>query len=611
MSESTTALAVHQVIALDILDPSPTNPRKRFDEAKLAELATSIKQQGILQPLLVREGKAHAKSDKPSWPFSTPATPTGRFEIIAGERRYRAAKLAGLSEIPCFVRNLTDTQVLHAQVIENLQRDDLHPLEEAEGYEKLMKEHGSTADSLAVEIGKSKAYIYARLKLTSLCPEARKAFYDDELDASTALLIARIPVQKLQIQATEKITEKNWQGDLAMSFRTARDYIQREYMTDLERAPFPIKDTKLIEKAGACTDCAKRTGNQPELFDDVKSKDICTDTVCFQMKRTAHILAIQKEAEAKGQLVITGKDAKKIMPWAQHNTMLDSDSGYAKLSDRVPNDDKNRTWEQALGKKVFEPVKEAGKPFVQKTFVENTHSGELVPIVKIEDAVKALREAGFDIKLKATTESANRTNKTEEAKLKAKVEQVSNFRERLFTALHNKVEADMTQTVPHVADGLYRILAERMLEDIGDYRESEYLAKRLLPHPHPEGQDELFDALRELIHIMTTQQHFLLMIDTLMIHEVLVGRWNCDKEPAAMLGIAKEIGIDAAEIEKEVASEINAAAKKTILAEGKKPAVKKALTPLPAAQAQDKGVVKPQDGKAAKPKAKMKAATAA
>lgn len=156
----TPATATHQSIVLDLLFPSPTNPRKRFDDAKLGELAESIKQQGILQPLLVREEiSSKADAGKPAWPFpnalNTLPTPSGRFEIIAGERRYRAAKLAGLSDIPCFVRNLTDAQVLHAQVIENLQRDDLHPLEEAEGYDKMIKEHGSTAESLGAEIAET------------------------------------------------------------------------------------------------------------------------------------------------------------------------------------------------------------------------------------------------------------------------------------------------------------------------------------------------------------------------------------------------------------------------------------------------------------------------
>lgn len=361
------------------LFPSPTNPRKRFDEAKLRELAKSVKTIGIAQPLLVR-----ARLE----PFDA-----GTFEIVAGERRFRAAKLADLAEVPCFIRELTDHQVLHIQLIENLQRDDLHPIEEAEGYERLMQEtdpdgNPYTADTIAAEIGKSRSYVFQRRKLLALCPDAREAFYDGKLDASTALLIARIPVAKLQIQAVKDITAKamygtssHREGDTLMSYRTARDHIQRKYMTDLAQAPFQIKDAKLIEKAGACTDCTKRTGNQPELFDDVKSKDVCTDTVCFAMKKTAHILAIQKEAEAKGCAVITGKEAKKLIPnphWGSHPSPS-SDSGYARLDSICPHDPGHRTWEEVLGKKAFAPAKDTGKPAVQKTLIEDTHRNELIP----------------------------------------------------------------------------------------------------------------------------------------------------------------------------------------------------------------------------------------
>ena len=130
------------MLPIDKLEPSKTNPRKRFDKNKLKELAISIDTQGVLQPLLVRQVSLFKD--------------TGRYEIISGERRYRAAKIAGLEVLPCFIRNLSNMQVLHAQVIENLQRDDLHPLEEAEGYERLIKDHARTADDIAAEIGKSR-----------------------------------------------------------------------------------------------------------------------------------------------------------------------------------------------------------------------------------------------------------------------------------------------------------------------------------------------------------------------------------------------------------------------------------------------------------------------
>lgn len=592
------------VLPLSMLEPSKTNPRKRFDEKKLAELAESIKAQGVMQPLLVREitWTVQPISARPTttWPFpitaaeeerkrkaSEPAEPSGRHEIIAGERRYRAAKLAGLEAVPCYVRNLTDLQVLHAQVIENLQRDDLHPLEEAEGYEKLMKEHGSTAEALGAEVGKSRAYIYARLKLCALVPEARQAFYDKLLDASTALLIARIPVEKLQLQALKEITAKQVyssgktaEGD-TMSYRAARDYIQQNFMTDLGDAPFQTRDADLLKKAGACTDCTKRTGNQPGLFDDVKSKDVCTDTVCFAMKKTAHVLALQQEAEAKGYAVITGKDAKKILSNGQYNTYIPPSSGYAKLDDVCPHDPECRTWEKVLGKKALAPAKGADKPAVQKTLIENTHTGALIETISIEQAIKALREAGMEVKPKQSGfkfKDAAAIEKDQAAK-KAKCEQANAYRARLFKTLLQQIEADISGPKAFVAPGLYAILAELAFSEIVEYDDdAEHIARLYMPDTAIEDQDELFEIFKKLIPTLTTQQHFLLLVSTRMVGEINVPGYALDQPPEVMLRIAAEVGIDAAAIEKEVTAEVKAAQKATAAAARKAAATKTSTT---------------------------------
>lgn len=190
-------------IPLDQLHASKTNPRKHFDKDALAELASSVKSHGVMQPILVRPHPSRRPDEVSEIAF----------EIVAGERRYRAAKLAGLASIPAIVRELTDVQTLEMQVIENLQRSDLHPLEEAEGYEQLMKLHKQTADELAVKVGKSKGYVYARIKLLALSPAARKAFYDGDLVPSVATFIARIPGHALQDKALKEVTEKDRLGE--------------------------------------------------------------------------------------------------------------------------------------------------------------------------------------------------------------------------------------------------------------------------------------------------------------------------------------------------------------------------------------------------------------
>lgn len=170
-------------IRLEELTPSPTNPRKTFDPVKLQELADSIASKGLLQPILVRP-----RRPGPPWTKDRDA----HYEVVAGERRFRAAGLAQLETVPCIVQELTDVEVLEIQTIENLQRDDLHPLEEAEGYAALMKEAGYDVGQIAQRIGKSEKYVYDRLKLLQLIPALKQVFLEGEISAGHAILLARL-----------------------------------------------------------------------------------------------------------------------------------------------------------------------------------------------------------------------------------------------------------------------------------------------------------------------------------------------------------------------------------------------------------------------------------
>ena len=143
-------------LSLDLIDPSPTNPRKTFDEQKLQELAASIKGKGLLQEVTVR--------------------PKGeRYELVFGERRWRASKIAGLTEIDVKVRDLNDAQVIELQIIENCQRDDVPPLEEAEGFKMLHEQHGYSVQDLVSKTGRTEKYVRSRLKLTALRMRARRS----------------------------------------------------------------------------------------------------------------------------------------------------------------------------------------------------------------------------------------------------------------------------------------------------------------------------------------------------------------------------------------------------------------------------------------------------
>lgn len=164
-------------IRLAEIAPSPTNPRKTFDPEKLQELARSIAEKGLIQPILVRPHQNGGGV---------------KYEIVAGERRFRACGLANIETIACTVRELDDVQVLELQTIENLQRDDLHPLEEAEGYAALMKQGGYDVAGIAARIGKSGKYVYDRIKLLELIPLAQKIFLAGEITAGHAILLARL-----------------------------------------------------------------------------------------------------------------------------------------------------------------------------------------------------------------------------------------------------------------------------------------------------------------------------------------------------------------------------------------------------------------------------------
>lgn len=308
-----------QLVAIASITESRTNPRKHFDKAALAELTESIRAHGVLSPVLVR--------------------PMGEgFELIAGARRFRAAQAAGLAEIPAVVRELDDRATLELQVVENLQRSDLHPLEEAHGYRLLTKEHGYSVDELAAKVGKSKAYVYARLKLCELPKGARKLFEEGKLDASRALFVARIPDAKLAEQAAKDITRSRWSARDGMSYREASEHVQREYMLRLKDAPFPTGDADLVPAAGACGACPKRTGNQKGLFDDVQSADVCTDPVCFRAKVDAHWQRRRPELEAKGVRILEGKAAARVL----------YSGDFTRLGSHCYDDPKRRTYRQLL-----------------------------------------------------------------------------------------------------------------------------------------------------------------------------------------------------------------------------------------------------------------------
>ena len=343
------------------IKPAAWNPRQIRNAKKDAELLESVKEKGVLQSLLVRPVNSH-------------------YEVVCGTRRYDAALEAGLVAVPVIVRDLSDAETLELQAIENGQREDVHPLEEAEAYRKLHEDHHVSPEEIAVKVGKSRTWVYSRIKLLALVDSARKAFLDGKLDVSTALLVARIPDPELQKKACTELTRANYDGSL-MSYRQAAEFVQSHYMLKLAEAGFKTTDADLLPAAGPCTTCPKRTGTQKELFADVKSADVCTDPKCYREKQDAAWAARAAAAEAQGQRVLAPAEAAKV--FAKHNPEeVDRGAGFVDLDAEEWIGDKNKKWRAILGKAAPAP-----------TLARDAH-GNIHELVPKEAAAEALKATG-------------------------------------------------------------------------------------------------------------------------------------------------------------------------------------------------------------------------
>ena len=177
----------YQLLPIYKVEPNPDQPRQDFDESELQALADSIAVHGILQPLTVRE------------------TGSGYYQIIAGERRWRAARLAELSEVPVVIIEADDKKAMELALIENLQRQDLNPVEEALGYQSLIDEYSLTQEETATQVGKSRPAVANALRLLGLCPEVLERLRKGELSAGHARAILTLKSDKKQMEAAQKI----------------------------------------------------------------------------------------------------------------------------------------------------------------------------------------------------------------------------------------------------------------------------------------------------------------------------------------------------------------------------------------------------------------------
>ena len=270
-----------QYLAIDTIHESTTNPRQTFEPSKLEELAESIRQHGLIQPITVRPN-------------------ANGFEIVAGARRFRAAQLAELFSLPARIVELTDAEAMEWQLVENSQRVDVHPYEEAQGFQRLLDLPGYDVTALVEKSGKSASHIYARLSLLQLIPDVAQAFIEERITASHATLIARLPLEH-QADAFENCWRKDWQDKEPhlLPAKHLSAWIQANLYLNLAEAPIDREDSTLKPEAGACVTCPRRSGFNTSLFADVQG-DQCLDAPCFQAKVSAHI---DREIAARPELV--------------------------------------------------------------------------------------------------------------------------------------------------------------------------------------------------------------------------------------------------------------------------------------------------------------------
>jgi ParB family chromosome partitioning protein len=347
MSTQNIAATEYRNLPLSILTESKSNPRRIFEDAALKELAESIRSQGVLSPLLVRPLNERS------------------FEIVAGARRYRAAQLAESETVPVRIVNLSDAEALEAQLIENLQRRDVHPLEEAQGFRALLnlEEPKYSIEQIAAKTGKSPAYVAQRLKLTELAPTVVEAFYKDEIGVGHALLLAKLQPAE-QEQALAACFREDWGGGskgkrILLPVRNLKDWIEHNVMLILNDAPFSKSDATLNPQAGSCHDCPKRTAHNKLLFADVR-QDACTDPACYQTKVDAHVA---KSIAAKPKLVQIS--AAYGQP-AEGSAAIPRNK-YVEIKQEKPQNNKQRDW----------PEYKTCKSMTEAIITEGTEKGEL------------------------------------------------------------------------------------------------------------------------------------------------------------------------------------------------------------------------------------------
>lgn len=348
MSPTPTLAVTPQLIDIGALLPSAENPRRHFDAAAMSEMATSIRLEGIKQPLIVRpRGPFRVKGTRkglgaqaPQWEVFahdgsvlytredlTDADEANRladlmmrrhWEIIDGERRYRAGRKAGVAALPCLVKSIGDDDAIFERWMMILQHEDLNPIDEARGLARMLEtrdERGRlryTVAALALKLHKEADYIHARLPLTALPAMLAEAISGGVVGMRVGTLVGRVPSVALRTEIAEKVLHPELQDTPLTWPQTAR-LIRDRYCRELRTAPFNREDPALVTGAAACGECPHNSANQPENR-DFGRLHMCTHLECFRAKTEAAWQHKAQAAAAAGQSVLTIAESEAIFP---------------------------------------------------------------------------------------------------------------------------------------------------------------------------------------------------------------------------------------------------------------------------------------------------------
>ncbi len=520
-----------------LLVPSLTNRPPIALEKLQSMAATMAGGRGVRQALIIRPLPGARVQDTR---LNTPkGQPLPTHEIVCGEQRWLATGLADVKDVPVIIRELSDAEALEEQFIENFQRQNFTELEEGEGFQRLMQHNHLTADQVAAKVGCSRRHVFNRIKLLDLRIEARKALLAGEIDATRALLLARIPDHTQQLKALPLLKKHEHTGEFTLTVRQATDTLERDFMLELSKARFKPTDITLLPEAGNCMECHKRTGHNPDLFADIKGANICTDPPCYQRKQDAYETRVMQEAHANGQTVITGREAKALMP-----NSFGGIEGFLRLDDA-----KDSPTDKPLRKLIGKQLDADG---IKPTLIENPHQkGDLIAVLPAQTVSELLKRRGHKDAASAleSQHTADSKAQLEADKAREKAEKIhayeQGWRDEVLAEAWDLISGPPNRQ-EFLSDEVLRIIAERLASQANGEQTRQLCELLGLGKIAPR------EALKDCCRTCNRPDRLLLML--VMHHDVGYKPFldNPAEANTGLLQVASDYGIEIAEVQATV-----------------------------------------------------------